>query len=77
MRFALFGAALTLALLAGFSSDANAQHRRVCAMYSDRSMLCYYDNFKQCWEYAFGLRATCIPNPGYDAERDRRSRNPR
>jgi hypothetical protein len=76
MRFAFVGAVLVAGFLSGLSTDANAQYRRVCAMYSDRSMLCYYDNFKQCWEYVFGLRATCIANPAYDPERDRRSRNP-
>jgi hypothetical protein len=75
MRFAIIGGALAAALLVGLSSQASAQYRRVCAIYHDGSMLCYYDNFRQCRQAIFGLgRASCILNPGYDPYLDRRSR---
>jgi hypothetical protein len=74
MRSAIVVGGLAVAIWVSSAADANAQYRRVCAVYEDRSMLCYYDNFRQCREAVFGLRADCIVNPEYDPVLDRRSR---
>jgi hypothetical protein len=75
MRTMLIAGALAAAALAGFATGASAQYRRVCAVYGDGSMLCYYDNMRQCYAAISGLgRASCTYNPGYDPKEDRRTR---
>lgn len=75
MRTTLIAGALAAAALAGFATDAIAQYRRVCAIYRDGSMLCYYDNMRQCYDAISGLGgATCTFNPGYNPHEDRRTR---
>lgn len=75
MRTIIIAGALAAAALAGFATDASAQYRRVCAIYADGSMLCYYDNMRQCYAAISGLgRASCIYNSGYNPREDRRSR---
>ncbi len=76
MRTMLIAGALAAAALAGFATDASAQYRRVCAVYRDGSMLCYYDNMQQCYAAISGLGfgTSCTANPAYNPREDRRTR---
>jgi hypothetical protein len=76
MRTTLISGALAAAALAGFATVASAQYRRVCAIYADGSMLCYYDNMDQCYAAISGLGpgTTCTWNPAYNPREDRRTR---
>jgi hypothetical protein len=75
MRTMLIAGALAAAALAGLATDASAQYRRVCAIYGDGSMLCYYDSMRQCYAAISGLgRASCTWNPAYNPREDRRTR---
>ncbi len=62
---ALATAALAIAAHVGFAGDAQAQNRRVCAVYRDGSMLCYYDSVRQCQLAISGVGGYCSFNPAW------------